>query len=65
LLKISYHRAIGSYYSGIVQQEQAKYGLSIAYMQAAKSKLDECIKSKPEQEYLSSLKHLLSNVETK
>ena len=65
MLKINYHRAIGYYYSGIIQQELGKYGISIAYMQAAKYKLDESIKTKPEQEYLSSLKHLLANVETK
>jgi hypothetical protein len=46
-------------------QEQGKYGLSIAYMQGAKDKLEESIKLKPTTEYLNILKYLLTSVETK
>ena len=65
MFKINYHKAICFYYSGIIQQEQGKYGLAIAYLKEGKNRLEECANSKPPQEYLQSLKYLLANLELK
>jgi hypothetical protein len=63
--KSAYYASLTFYYSAINSVEQKKIGESVGYVQAAETKINECVKMKFLKEFSDTLKYTAEVIDTK